>query len=96
MTDGVYNIDVDILGRIQDFLIAVADPEGVQGVPVEPPPPPPPETKLFHFHGDFRENQEKIAKNQVQITNRTPFCKFVPHIKKSWIRPWFTIICSIC
>ena len=82
---------------IRDFLVAVADAEGVQGfkVFVRPPPPPPPPRKNYSiFIEDFRKNQEKIVNNQVQSSNRPPppppppLCKFEPAIKKSLIRPW--------
>ena len=49
----------------------MADPEGVQVVTLEPSF----ETKLFHFHGEFSENQEKLINNQVKLTYRTPLCK---------------------
>ena len=60
MTDGVYNIDVDILGQIQDFLIAVADPEGVQGVPVD---------KTIPFSWGF----SGISRNIADFSENTPW-----------------------
>ena len=30
------------------------------------------ETKLFHFHGKFQKNQERIINFQVKLTNGTP------------------------
>ena len=54
------------------------------------------ETKLFHFHGEFSEKSKiYIINNQVKLTNRTPLYKFEPPIKKSWIRPWPSILAHI-
>ena len=43
---------------------SVADQEGFKGYA---PPPPPLETKVFHFHGEFSENQEIFINNQLKI-----------------------------
>ena len=48
---------------------------------------PPFETNLFHFHGEFLENQEKLINNQVKLTNRSPLCKFEPHAKNPGSAP---------
>ena len=44
-------LNFNVAGQ-KKLLNKVADPEGI--------PPPPHETKLFLFHGDFSENQEKL------------------------------------
>ena len=41
----------------------------------------------FIFMENFQKKQEKLISNVVELTNRTPLCKFEPPIKKSWICP---------
>ena len=65
-------------GWNKGMMDAVADPEGVQVVV----------SKLFHFHGEFSENQEKLIKSQVKLTNQTHLCKYEPPFKESWICHW--------
>ena len=61
----------------QNFLMKIVNlvsrrcnggPSGVSSGSLEPPF----ETKLFHFHGEFSENDEKLIKSQVKLTNDPP------------------------
>ena len=77
-----------VSGRADYSTHSVADPEGVQGFallfeyPMKTKKFGLSETKLFHFHGIFRENDIKSAK-------RTPTHRHIyePRFQNSWIRP---------
>ena len=70
------------LVRLEEAL-AVADPEGVQGFVWTPLPRPQSlnisETKLFHFHGIFKQIDIKSAKRTPSSTELIPLPEILDH-----------------
>ena len=91
------------LVRLEEAL-AVADPEGVQGFVRTPLPRPQSlnisETKLFHFHGIFKQIDIKSAKRTPSSTELTPPSRnpgsplLRSIFQKSWIRPCLDLFLS--
>ena len=86
------------LVRLEEAL-AVADPEGVQGFVRTPLPRPQSlnisETKLFHFHGIYKQIDIKSAKRAPSSTELIPLPEMLRSIfQKSWIRPCLDLFLS--